>query len=155
MGRNFFKQGELPLTLLALISRRSLNGYELLDELARLFGPGYQPSPGGVYPALKAMLEEGLITVDAASKRREYRLTAAGRKALDQRMISIAEIENRTGTLLSPAEGLGAALARFTSKVMVHDGHVSSEKVDRILDAAAKKIEALRNLSRKETAHVG
>lgn len=154
MGRNFFKQGELPLTLLAIISRRLLNGYELLDELSRLFGPAYQPSPGAVYPALKALLEEGLIAVDAASNRGEYKLTPAGRKALDHRRIALADIENRTSTLLSPNEGLESPLARFTARVLVHDGHVSSEKVEEILESAASKIEALSTHTGKERSNV-
>jgi DNA-binding PadR family transcriptional regulator len=155
VGRNFFKQGELPLALLALIGRRSLNGYELLDELSRLFGPTYQPSPGGVYPALKALLDERLIEVDGASKRREYRLTSAGKKALDQRSIALADIENRTATLLAPKEGLEALLARFTSKVLVYDGHVSSDKVEQILNSAAAKIDTLSKQTRKERSNVG
>lgn len=154
MGRNFFKQGELPLILLALISRKSLNGYELLDELSRLFRPNYQPSPGGVYPALKALLDEGLIAVDGSNKRREYRLTSAGRKALDQRSIALADIENRTGIVLSPNEGLEAVLARFSSKVLEYEGHVSRDKVEEVLDAAAKKIATMRTKARKEPSNV-
>lgn len=154
MGRNFFRQGELPLILLALIGRKSLNGYELLDELSRLFRPHYQPSPGGVYPALKAMLDEGLITVDGATKRRAYRLTSAGRKALDQRSIALADIENRTGTVLSPNEGLEAVLARFSSKVLNHEGHVSRDQVEEVLEAAAKKIATMRTKARKEPSNV-
>ena len=42
----FFRYGELPLVLLALIEQEPLNGYELMGELERLFGPAYQPSAG-------------------------------------------------------------------------------------------------------------
>lgn len=154
MGRNFFRQGELPLTLLALISRRLVNGYELLDELSRLFGPAYQPSPGGVYPALKALLEEGLIAVDPRSSRGEYKITPAGRKALDHRRVALADIENRTSTLLSPNEGLEAPLARFTARVLFHDGHVTRERVEQILESAATKIEALGQQTGRERSSV-
>jgi DNA-binding PadR family transcriptional regulator len=31
-----------------------------MSELARLFGPAYRPSPGGVYPAVKSLVVQGL-----------------------------------------------------------------------------------------------
>ncbi|EUA73856.1 hypothetical protein I540_0264 [Mycobacteroides abscessus subsp. bolletii 1513] len=35
----FFRHGELPLVLLALLAQRPMHGYELMSELSRLFGP--------------------------------------------------------------------------------------------------------------------
>ena len=61
----FFRYGELPLVLLALLQQRPMNGYEMLSELGRLFSPGYAPSPGSVYPAISALRRSGLIGAEA------------------------------------------------------------------------------------------
>ncbi len=69
MGVGFFRYGELPLVLLALLRQSSMNGYEMLGELGKLFSPGYAPSPGSVYPAISALLRSGLIGVEDDAER--------------------------------------------------------------------------------------
>ena len=44
------------IVLLALVESQESTAYELLADLDRLFGPGYQASPGSIYPALKALV---------------------------------------------------------------------------------------------------
>lgn len=134
--RKFFRQGELPLVLLALIARRRFNGYELLDELDRLFGPRYRPSPGGVYPALRALLDEGLIrSVDASS----YELSGDGRSALSARTVDLADIELRTGIQLS-GEGVQAALDRFVAAARGFEGFIPPDEVESVLEEALGRL---------------
>src|SRR5258706_16145701 len=81
----FFQPGELPLVILELVREEPRHGYELMNELDRLFGPTYRASAGSVYPALTALVDERLLIEDRDGPRRRYRSSAAGATALPKR----------------------------------------------------------------------
>ena len=104
VSRRFFKHGELPLVLLALVAENPRHGYEIMHELTRLFGPRYRASPGSVYPAIEALQTEGLIEGRASGDRTVYRITKPGRRALEDRADSLAVLELRVGVRLGELE---------------------------------------------------
>ena len=57
-----------------------MHGQELADELEKRKGD--RPSPGTIYPALKALKEERLIKKECEGKTIAYRLTPEGKRAL-------------------------------------------------------------------------
>lgn len=138
-----FNPGELPLVLLALVEQEPAKAYELIGELHRLFGPAYQPSPGGVYPALKALTDEKLLRRERDGRGTRYELTAQGRKALDDRRRQLAAVEERTGVNLRAGAALGPVIDRFASRVLQRSGLVDVDEVAAILDEAAEMIEKL------------
>ena len=74
-------RGFLTFTVLRLIGKKPMSGEELREELERR--KGSRPSPGTIYPALKAMNESGWIEdVKSGSKEKKYKITATGRKEL-------------------------------------------------------------------------
>jgi DNA-binding PadR family transcriptional regulator len=150
MSRRFFRHGELPLVLLALLADRPRHGYEVMSELARLFGPHYRPSPGSVYPAMEALEAEGLVEGDAREGRTTYRTTTAGADALAERADDLAALEVRTGTRVRSSDSLEPTLARFKARLTPLSGHVDAEAVAAILDRAAAEIESLDGLATEE-----
>jgi DNA-binding PadR family transcriptional regulator len=134
--RRFFRSGELPLVLLALVARRPQHGYDLMAELDRLFGPHYRPSPGSIYPALSALEAEALIEA-AEGDRKTYSLTDLGRAALHARAGLLAELESRTGARLAGSETLQPAIDRFVARVRELAGDVDVEALERFLDETA------------------
>jgi DNA-binding PadR family transcriptional regulator len=142
-GRRFFRHGELPLALLALLAERPRHGYELMAELTRLFGPRYRPSPGSIYPAIEALEAEGLIEGRGGGGRTVYANTAAGEDALQSRGELLAELELRTGVRLGREDSLEPLLQRFKARVAPLSGHVDPGAVAAVLDRAASKIETL------------
>lgn len=141
MSLRFFRHGELPLVLLALLAERPMHGYELMASLKRLFGPRYRPSPGSVYPALEALEAEGLLEGESGGGRTIYRASAAGTEALAERADSLAELELRTGVEVRPALSLEATLSRFKARLAPLAGRVDVEAVTAVLDRAATEIE--------------
>src|SRR3954464_6812086 len=113
MARLFFRHGELPLVLLALLDDRPMHGYEVMSELARLFGPAYRPSPGTVYPAVEALEAEGLVEGEEGGGRTNFRAPDGGREALAEREEILAALELRTAARVRRSETLEPALARF------------------------------------------
>jgi DNA-binding PadR family transcriptional regulator len=151
MPRRFFRHGELPLVLLALLADRPMHGYEVMSELARLFGPRYRPSPGSVYPAVEALEAEGLVDGEAWDGRTTYQTTAAGAAALAERADDLAALEVRTGARVRRSQSLEPTLARFKARLAPLSGRVDADAVAAILDRAAAEIESLDGLATEET----
>ena len=150
MSRRFFRHGELPLVLLALLDDRPMHGYEVMSELARLFGPEYRPSPGSVYPAVEALEAEGLLDGEHHGGRTIYRTNDAGAEALTERAEALAALELRTGTRIRQAESLEPALARLAARLAPLSGRVDADAAAAILEQAAAEIESLNGLATEE-----
>jgi DNA-binding PadR family transcriptional regulator len=150
MSRRFFLHGELPLVLLALLADRPRHGYEVMSELARLFGPRYRPSPGSVYPAIEALEAEGLVEGETREGRTTYQATEAGANALAERADALAALEVRTGARVRSSDSLEPTLARFKARLTPLSGHVDANAVAAILDRAAAEIESLDGLATEE-----
>jgi DNA-binding PadR family transcriptional regulator len=148
--RRFFRHGELPLVVLAMLADRPMHGYELMSELSRLFGPRYRPSPGSVYPALEALEAEQLLEGETETGRNTYRATEAGLEALENRIDDLAALELRTGVRIRPSESLESVLARFRVRLSPLSGRVDVAEVEPILDRAAAEIESQYRLITQE-----
>lgn len=139
----FFAYGELPLVLLALLKQRSMSGYELMSELARLFNPQYTPSAGSVYPALVALKKEALIEqVDSATPKRYY-LSKSGEQALQARLDELGWIERRTGVFLRPEGSVEGELERLIGLVKERRGTIDPQRLLDILEQAQNEVKKL------------
>ena len=79
-------RGFLTFTVLRLIGKRPMSGEELRQELERR--KGSKPSPGTIYPVLKATSESGLIEEiknrnKGSGKGKKYKITPKGKKELE------------------------------------------------------------------------
>lgn len=78
--------GHLDLLLLAVIGRRPMHGYGMIDELRRRSNETFDLAEGTVYPALYRLEKEGLVRSewdDSGSRRRRvYELTRRGERRL-------------------------------------------------------------------------
>jgi PadR family transcriptional regulator len=80
-------RGDYALLLLGLLGEREMYGYELAAELRGRSASVIDLPEGTVYPALRRLEREGLLSghwidVDGGPRRRYYALTAAGERAL-------------------------------------------------------------------------
>ena len=79
-------RGFLSFTALRLIGKKPMSGEELRKELA--VRKGSKPSPGTIYPVLKAMSGSGWIEEiktgsKGSSKEKKYKITPKGKKELE------------------------------------------------------------------------
>ncbi len=153
MPKRFFRHGELPLVLLALLAERPRHGYEILAELKRLFGPVYRPSPGSVYPAIEALDNEGLIDGQTHDGRTTYRVTAAGEQAIEERRDALATLEVRTGARFGDGDSIESLLDHFRARLLPLSGRVDPQAIAAVLQRAAADIESLDGLSRTKEAN--
>ena len=148
VGRRYFGYGELPLVCLALLDQRPRSAYELMGELARLFGPAYRPSPGGVYPALRALVDEALVEeAPTSAAATTYRVTGRGARALVDRRDDLAAIEHRTGRQVVAEEELDGVLARVGARVRALAGRLPHSEIVVQLDAALSRLEDAATVS--------
>ena len=73
-------RGFLGFLILFLLSKKSMHGQEIADDIARRKGD--KPSPGTIYPALKSLREAGFLNEEKEGKTITYSLTPKGKKAL-------------------------------------------------------------------------
>lgn len=100
-------KGHLDGLLLAVIEQGPLHGYAVIEALQLRSGGALALPTGTVYPALRRLEEAGWITgrwstVDGR-KRRTYRLTAAGRRALGQERTEWTEFSGAIEKVLGGA----------------------------------------------------
>lgn len=129
--------------LLWLVRERPRHGYDLMAELARLFGPHYRPSPGTIYPAVEALEAEGLIAGTPRDGKVVYELTEPGSQALDARNDMIAAVEVRTGVQLRLGDALPEQVDRLRARLLPLAGRVDATRTGEILERAADEIEQL------------
>ena len=81
--------GTVELLILEVISARPTYGYEITQEVISRSGGYFELTEGSLYPALHRLERQKLLAADwqeADGRRRKYyRLTAAGGKALTEK----------------------------------------------------------------------
>jgi transcriptional regulator len=97
-------KGHLDGLLLAVIEAGPLHGYAVIEALQLRSGGTLTLPTGTVYPALRRLEAAGWIsgrwsTVDGR-RRRTYRLTAAGRRALSQERAEWQDFSGAIGRVL-------------------------------------------------------
>jgi len=82
-------QGTLDLMILTILAREPMHGYGISQRLAVLSHDQFQVNPGSLFPSLYRLEQDGKLKADwraTENNRRAkyYRLTASGRKHLEQ-----------------------------------------------------------------------
>jgi DNA-binding PadR family transcriptional regulator len=56
----------------------TVNGYQVIQQIAERSNGGWRPSPGSVYPTIQQLEDEGLVESDDERGRRTIKLSAEG-----------------------------------------------------------------------------
>jgi DNA-binding PadR family transcriptional regulator len=86
------RRGDVRLAIIDVLAAEPLNGYQVIQEIARRSGGEWKPSPGSVYPTLQQLQDEGLISErgDGGSRRR-FELTDEGHAYVEEHLSELAE----------------------------------------------------------------
>ena len=152
-GRRFFRQGEVRLALLSLLSDDPAHGYELMKRLEERSGGMYRASAGTIYPVLQQLEDEGLVKIVETDGKKVYHLTAAGREELLLHEEAVERIWRRAhgwkdwGVHMGPESaeiwGSWGRLSKEAFKAAARADFENTDKIREILDRARKEIEAL------------
>ena len=72
-----------------------LHGYGIMQRVEQMSGGRVRLAAGTLYGALNALLEKGWIEalpVEAGSRKKEYRITAAGKAAVEAELARLEEL---------------------------------------------------------------
>ena len=82
-------QGTLDLMILTILAREPMHGYGISQRLQTLSRDHFQLNPGSLFPSLYRLEQDGMLKAEwraTENNRRAkyYRITASGRKQLEQ-----------------------------------------------------------------------
>jgi DNA-binding PadR family transcriptional regulator len=72
-------RGDVRAAILLLLAERPRHGYEIITELTDRSEGRWQPSPGSIYPMLKRLSRDGLVSAAPEDGKAVFSLTDAGR----------------------------------------------------------------------------
>jgi DNA-binding PadR family transcriptional regulator len=85
------RRGDVRLAIIDVLAAEPMNGYQVIQEIARRSGGAWKPSPGSVYPTLQQLQDEGLISERGEGGRRRFELTDEGRAYVEEHLRELAE----------------------------------------------------------------
>lgn len=85
--------GTFDMIILKSLSLGALHGWGIAERIERLSDGIFMVQQGAVYPALQRLLRRGVVTAEWRAtennrRARYYRLTAAGRRTLEEETLS-------------------------------------------------------------------
>lgn len=91
------RRGDVRTGIIDVLARaahagESINGYQVIQEIAERSNGEWRPSPGSVYPTIQQLQDEGLVESDDERGRRTVRLTAEGLAWAEQHADELAEV---------------------------------------------------------------
>lgn len=153
---------DLQLLILALLARQPAHGYELIRTIEEISGGFYAPSPGMIYPALTYLDELGHAVSEAYGNKKLFRITDAGRTALeagrpaaDRILEDFTRIGAKMGAVRDVIEGRGVSggkdpeahghdaleVARLAIKTsLFHKRGCSAEEATRLADILRRAV---------------
>jgi len=99
-ARALLPLGAVAIQILLALSDRERHGLGIADEIEATTGGKMAPGPGTLYGAMKRLLEAGLVDEPAGTpkgesadpRRRYYRITALGSRALELEARAMADV---------------------------------------------------------------
>jgi DNA-binding PadR family transcriptional regulator len=132
-------RGETRTAILLVLLDGPQNPYQVMSELEERSGGRWRPSPGSVYPTVKTLALDGLITIDEEDGRRRLSLTDEGR--------TIAETKRDAGpppweTIAEP--GAHHGLVEQSQLLLAAAQQVGEAGTDEQIERATQRIAELR-----------
>ena len=100
--------GTLMMVVLRVLSRQPLHGYAIAQTIRQLSRDELSVEEGSLYPALQKLLLKGWVKAswresESGRQVREYRITASGRRQLEEEMTEYRRMSSAIDILLKEA----------------------------------------------------
>ena len=100
--------GTLAMLILRVVQDQPLHGYAIAQRIHQLSREQLSVEEGSLYPALQKLLIKGWVkanwtTSDTGREVREYRITASGRKQLEEELTEYRRMARAIEVLLNNA----------------------------------------------------
>jgi len=100
--------GTLMMVVLRVLSRQPLHGYAIAQTIRQLSHDELSVEEGSLYPALQKLLIKGWVKAswresESGRQVREYRITATGRRQLEEEVAEYRRMSSAIDVLLKEA----------------------------------------------------
>ena len=100
--------GTLMMVVLRVLSRQPLHGYAIAQTIRQLSRDELSVEEGSLYPALQKLLIKGWVKAswresESGRQVREYRITATGRRQLEEEVAEYRRMSRAIDVLLKEA----------------------------------------------------
>lgn len=136
-------RGDLRQVLLVLLAEQPMHGYQLINEISERTDGAWTPSPGGIYPNLSLLEDEGLITMSVEDGRKMATLTADGRGRVKANPEWAGILDDYRECSDEDPRGRYGVAFRELKKAVRGAGVDKQDAVADIITEAAQKIRAL------------
>jgi len=120
-----------------------MHGYQLINEISERTDGAWTPSPGGIYPNLSLLEDEGLITMSVEDGRKMATLTADGRGRVEAYPESAGILDDyRERSDEDPRGRYGVAFRELKEAVR----GAGVDKQDAVADVIAEAARRIRGL---------
>jgi DNA-binding PadR family transcriptional regulator len=138
------QRGDARVIVLKALSKKPMHGYEVIKEIAELFGGMYAPSAGMVYPTLQWLEDEGFVSSSQEeSGKKVYRVTDAGQKFLangQQTLDRLMAFQKKMPREKIEMVKAGRTLLRTAMTAFPEISEVKAKEATRILNEAQSKL---------------
>lgn len=136
-------RGDLRQVILVLLAAEPMHGYQLISEIGDKTGGAWTPSPGGIYPNLSLLEDEGLITMSVGEGRKLAALTPAGRAEVEAHPEWAGILDDyRNQSDEDPRGRFGVAFRELREAVR-EAGVEKNDEIADIITEAAKRVRSL------------
>ncbi len=148
------KGGFLRYAILSILQEKPLHGYEIIKSVESRTKGLWKPSPGSVYPALKELVDAGLLTKSEEDNKEVYSHTSKGRdelKNLEQREGKLLDVATRLGEITTGLVVGGISLLDITFKNLNNGFERTLKAIDeKTLKEQLEILQAYRTLLQKQ-----
>jgi DNA-binding PadR family transcriptional regulator len=141
------RRGDVRLAILSVLAAESMNGYQIIQQIAERSGGAWKPSPGSVYPTLQQLEDEGLVRARVDGDRRVVELTEAGREYVeanaDQLSATWRGFEHDGSEETSDLRALAGQIVGALWQIGYHGGPEQREQAAEVLTDTRRRLYAL------------
>jgi len=126
-------KNQLKLIVLKKLDDNNLSGYDLIKEIYNSTG-SWKPSFGSMYPLLKDLHKNKLVTVKVVNRRKVYSITASGRKTLKEALAASQNIIETMAKEFKMMENICSTYERKHLDIIIHRIHTNKAMFDGVTD---------------------
>lgn len=151
VAETFLGKGDIKYLVLDALNKKEMHGYEIMNSIKKKFLGLYSPSPGTIYPTLQMLEEKEMVKSEKKGKKKVYKITSKGKKALKENKEKITRITKalkknevipQTKKVIKDLKNLG----KETIKLMLKSAKQKKKKTKQTRQVLKKTINKIKNI---------
>ncbi|ARM74940.1 PadR family transcriptional regulator [Acidianus manzaensis] len=134
------RKGTLKMLILEALDKKPMYAYEIIKSIEAKFNGIYKPSPGSIYPVLKQLVTNNLVSIEEKDNKKIYCITDKGKDTLKNMKTEVKTIfssKNHYRKLVSELFDLGLILYSYKDSL----NEENFNKIQSILERCRSEIE--------------